>query len=186
MKNINVLSNLIENEEILYVAEKDKVGFYGYSIILIAVLLLTLVFIFKFLIPLLDLTLVIIFATINIAYIVVLCVLFFNYFSYELFITNKKLILKKMNTLEFIEYDKIISISNSVYGIRSTSKIRTDFNLYRIMFIKHDNLMSNLIKIYPSSQYWKEPQNEIIFKTRILGAIFTIFVLIIIRILLHI
>lgn len=164
IKNKNIFLNLIEGEEIVYVAEKNKGEFYYFALIhFLGTLFCSFFLIVSF------------FTTLGSAwliYVLFLMLIFFlylyirDYFFTETILTNQRLIISRFNKLTLTNFKQI----KNIWSLHITANAPTATSIsvqpktrYRIYFINEQKLRDKLKELYPEYNYkgitvtWKAP-----------------------------
>jgi len=152
IKNKNIYQYLDQDEEILYVSEKQRWRFYfNIPVFILLSISAMSVFIYMCNIP----------NNRNMLFMLIFVLLLFSlcftyklisdYYFAEIIITNKKMILSKFNKFTPIEFKQIRYINASSRGFSGTflSIVLNSRKFYFINFVKFSNLLLKLKQAYP-------------------------------------
>ncbi len=168
IKNKDIYANLNEGEEIVYIAQKDKNNFFlsllSNTIYLVLALcaLAVLIIFFSDKMGAAVISLIIGFILIFLMFCFVVYMRISDYFRTEVVFTNQRLIISRLDKLEFINNDEI----ESMYwywcrGIDLTLKITIkEKNPYLLSFIKKPDLRNKFKEMYPGYDDSKEIAKE--------------------------
>lgn len=152
IKNKNLFLNLNENEEILYIAERNKGEFIYLTLLSILPIFLLFICVIIFIIAKVY-SFYSLFGTLLFMFMIYTTFTQIrDYFFTEIILTNKRLIISQFNKLSFVDYneiDSIISLMNRARIYPMLLRLKSK-KKYVIFFVNIQKLKDKLIEICPS------------------------------------